>query len=50
MSQPPRLLRPAPDWTAEEKPTYLGLQAIAHPTYKRYLYFCIGLFVALWAA
>ncbi|RKG42568.1 MULTISPECIES: MFS transporter [Acinetobacter] len=48
MSQPPRLLEPAPDWTAEEKPTLPGSPAaIAHPTYKRYLYFCIGLFVAL---
>lgn len=48
MSQPPRLLEPAPDWTAEEKPTLPGSPAaIAHPTYKRYLYFCIGLFVAI---
>ncbi len=48
MADQPRLLEPAPDWTAEEKPTLPGSPAaIAHPTYKRYLYFFIGLFVAI---
>ena len=48
MAQEPRLLEPAPDWTPEEKPTLPGSPAaIAHPTYKRYLYFIIGLFVAI---
>jgi MFS family permease len=44
----PRLLEPAPDWTPEEKPTLPGSPAaIAHPTYKRFLYFFIGIFVAI---
>lgn len=48
MAGQPRLLEPAPDWTAEEKPTLPGSPAaIAHPTYKRFLYFFIGLFVAI---
>ena len=48
MADQPRLLEPAPDWTAEEKPTLPGSPAaIAHPTYKRFLYFFIGLFVAI---
>ena len=48
MAQPPRLLEPAPDWTTEEKPTLPGSPAaIAHPNYKRFLYFFIGLFVAI---
>ena len=48
MAQPPRLLEPAPDWTAEEKPTLPGSPAaIAHPAYKRILYFVIGLVVAI---
>lgn len=48
MAQPPRLLEPAPDWTAEEKPTLPGSPAaIAHPVYKRILYFVIGLVVAI---
>lgn len=48
MSKSPRLLEPAPDWTPEEKPTLPGSPAaIAHPTYKRFLYFFIGLFVAI---
>lgn len=48
MAQPPRLLEPAPDWTTEEKPTLPGSPAaIAHPSYKRFLYFFIGLFIAI---
>ncbi|WP_353142611.1 MFS transporter [Acinetobacter pragensis] len=48
MDKQPRLLEPAPDWTPEEKPTLPGSPAaIAHPTYKRLLYFFIGLFVAI---
>ncbi|MDV2467557.1 MFS transporter [Acinetobacter chinensis] len=48
MDKMPRLLEPAPDWTAEEKPTLPGSPAaIAHPAHKRYLYFIIGLFVAI---
>ncbi len=48
MTQPPRLLEPAPNWTAEEKPTLPGSPAvIAHSTPKRFIYFFIGLFVAL---
>lgn len=48
MAQEPRLLEPAPDWTPEETPTLPGSPAaIAHPTYKRFLYFFIGLFVAV---
>ena len=48
MDKTPRLLEPAPDWTPEEKPTLPGSPAvIAHPTYKRFLYFFIGLFIAI---
>lgn len=48
MSKEPRLLEPAPDWTAEEKPTLPGSPAsIAHPNYKRVLYFIIGLFIVM---
>jgi hypothetical protein len=48
MTQPPRLLEPAPNWTAEEKPTLPGSPAvIAHSTPKRFIYFFIGLFVAV---
>lgn len=48
MANPPRLLEPAPDWTPDETPTLPGSPAaIAHPNYKRFLYFCIGLFVAI---
>ncbi len=48
MTEPPRLLEPAPDWTADEKPTLPGSPAaISHPAYKRFLYFFIGLFVAI---
>ncbi|MHA3891009.1 MFS transporter [Acinetobacter sp. GXMZU3951] len=51
MTQPPRLLEPAPDWTPEEKPTLPGSPAvIAHSTPKRLVYFFIGLFVALSAS
>jgi MFS family permease len=51
MTQPPRLLEPAPNWTAEEKPTLPGSPAvIAHSTPKRFIYFFIGLFVALSAS
>lgn len=48
MAQKPRLLEPTPDWTPEETPTLPGSPAaIAHPTYKRILYFCIGVFIAI---
>lgn len=48
MDKTPRLLEPAPDWTPEEKPTLPGSPAvIAHPTYKRFLYFFIGVFIAI---
>lgn len=49
MSTPsPRLLETPPDWTEEEKPTLPGSPAsIAHPTYKRFLYFFIGTFIAI---
>lgn len=48
MATPPRLLEPAPDWTADEKPMLPGSPAaIDHPAYKRLLYFFIGLFVAV---
>lgn len=48
MAVPPRLLEPAPDWTADEKPMLPGSPAaIDHPAYKRLLYFFIGLFVAV---
>lgn len=48
MAQEPRLLETPPDWTDEEKPTLPGSPAsIAHPTYKRYLYFFIGLIIAI---
>lgn len=51
ITQPPRLLEPAPDWTPEEKPTLPGSPAvIAHSTPKRLVYFFIGLFVALSAS
>ena len=51
MTQPPRLLEPAPNWTAEEKPTLPGSPAvIAHSPPKRFIYFFIGLFVALSAS
>lgn len=51
MSQTPRLLEPAPDWTPEEKPNLPGSPAvIAHSKTKRILYFCIGLFIALSAS
>lgn len=51
MTQPPRLLEPAPNWTSEEKPTLPGSPAvIAHSTPKRFIYFFIGLFVALSAS
>ena len=51
MADQPRLLEPAPDWTAEEKPTLPGSPAaIAHPTYKRFLYFFIGLFICIAAS
>lgn len=47
-NQTPRLLETPPDWTDEEKPTLPGSPAsIAHPTYKRFLYFFIGLFIAI---
>ncbi|AYO55366.1 MFS transporter [Acinetobacter wuhouensis] len=43
-----RLLEPAPDWTPEERPTLPGSPAaIAHPTYKKLIYFFIGVFVAI---
>jgi len=48
MDKSPRLLEPAPDWTPEERPTLPGSPAaIAHPTYKKLIYFVIGLFVAI---
>ena len=48
MTQEPRLLETPPDWTEEEKPMLPGSPAsIAHPTYKRFLYFFIGMFIAL---
>lgn len=51
MTQPPRLLEPAPNWTEAERPTLPGSPAvIAHSSTKRILYFCIGLFVALSAS
>lgn len=48
MDKSPRLLEPAPDWTPEERPTFPGSPAaIAHPTYKKLIYFFIGVFVAI---
>ncbi len=48
MDKSPRLLEPAPDWTPEERPTLPGSPAaIAHPTYKKLIYFFIGVFVAI---
>lgn len=48
MSLPPRILETPPDWTEAEKPTLPGSPAsIAHPTYKRLLYFFIGTFIAI---
>ena len=48
MTQEPRLLETPPDWTEEEKPMLPGSPAsIAHPTYKRFLYFFIGMFIAI---
>lgn len=48
MDRTPRLLEPAPDWTPEERPTLPGSPAaIAHSMPKKFLYFFIGLFVAL---
>ncbi|MBL8321346.1 MAG: MFS transporter, partial [Acinetobacter sp.] len=48
MAAPPRLLEPAPDWTADEKPMLPGSPAASdHPADKRLLYFFIGLFVAV---
>lgn len=48
MVKEPRLLEPAPDWTEAEKPTLPGSPAaIAHSMPKRYIYFIIGLFVAI---
>ena len=48
MDKSPRILEPAPDWTPEERPTLPGSPAvIAHPTYKKLIYFFIGLFVAI---
>lgn len=48
MSKEPRLLEPAPDWTAEERPTLPGSPAaINHPQHKRILYFVIGVFIAI---
>lgn len=48
MEKTPRLLEPAPDWSNEERPTLPGSPAaIAHSTPKKFLYFFIGLFVAI---
>lgn len=48
MDKTPRLLEPAPDWTPEERPTLPGSPAaIAHPMPKKFLYFFIGLFIAI---
>lgn len=48
MAEEPRLLETPPDWTDAEKPTLPGSPAvIAHPNFKRFLYFTIGLFIAI---
>lgn len=48
MAKEPRFLEPVPDWTEEEKPTLPGSPAaILHSPTKRFLYFFIGLFIAL---
>lgn len=48
MAQEPRILETPPDWTDDEKPTLPGSPAsIAHPTHKRFLYFFIGLIIAI---
>lgn len=48
MSNTPRLLEPAPDWSDQERPTIPGSPAsIAHASSKRVLYFVIGLFVVI---
>lgn len=48
MAKEAHLLEPAPDWTDAEKPTLPGSPAvIAHSLPKRYLYFMIGLFIAI---
>ncbi|MFI7959162.1 MFS transporter, partial [Acinetobacter baumannii] len=51
MSKTPRYLETPPDWTPEEQPTLPGSPAaIAHSVPKRFLYFFIGLFVAISAS
>ena len=48
MAQEPRILETPPDWTDEEKPALPGSPAsIAHPTHKRFLYFFIGIIIAI---
>ncbi|QIO06700.1 MFS transporter [Acinetobacter shaoyimingii] len=48
MAHEPRILETPPDWTDDEKPTLPGSPAsIAHPTHKRFLYFFIGLIIAI---
>jgi len=51
MSKTPRYLETPPDWTPEEQPTLPGSPAaIAHSVPKRFIYFFIGLFIALSAS
>lgn len=48
MAKEPRLLEPAPDWTADERPSLPGSPAIIqHAQHKRVLYFVIGLLIAV---
>ncbi|MHA3104979.1 MFS transporter [Acinetobacter sp. ANC 3791] len=48
MDKQPRYLETPPDWTADERPVLPGSPpSIEHPRGKRYLYFFIGIFIAL---
>lgn len=48
MDKQPRYLEAPPDWTADERPVLPGSPpSIAHSRGKRYLYFLIGIFIAL---
>ncbi|AOA57394.1 MFS transporter [Acinetobacter larvae] len=51
MAQQPRLLEPAPDWTADERPTLPGSPAaIQHAPLKRLCYLLTGIFIAIAAS
>ncbi|MFT4021977.1 MAG: MFS transporter [Acinetobacter sp.] len=51
MAKSPRYLETPPEWTPDEKPTLPGSPAsIAHSIPKRFLYFFIGIFIAISAS